>query len=318
VNHRGILAGGMFLIDGAMLTQTEGQSLVGSAAGETIEGGSRADTIDGMGGHDLIRGGFGMDVLIGGTGNDTLIGGTANDSLNGGAGNDSLDGGSGADTLAGGVGNDTYVVDHVGDVIIELAGEGGADLVYSSITWVLGANLERLVLTGNGNTRGEGNGLDNSITGNARNNSLLGQAGNDSLLGLDGDDRLDGGTGNDALIGGAGNDNLIGGAGNDSLDGGIGTDTLAGGTGNDTLKGGVHADLFVFATGSGQDIIVDFQPGTDRISLVGLGFADFAAVLAATEDTGGGARIALTPDLVNTVLLAGITEAQLGAGDFIL
>ncbi|MFT0213549.1 hypothetical protein VQ643_13235 [Pseudomonas sp. F1_0610] len=47
-------------------------------------------------------------------GNDTLIAGD---------GNDILDGGTGDDILIGGRGNDTYIVDSVGDQVIEKAGE---------------------------------------------------------------------------------------------------------------------------------------------------------------------------------------------------
>ena len=53
-----------------------------------------------------------------------LTGNSAANVLTGGAGNDTLNGGAGADTLVGGAGNDTYVVDNVGDVVTELAGEG--------------------------------------------------------------------------------------------------------------------------------------------------------------------------------------------------
>ena len=58
--------------------------------------------------------------------------------LEGLAGNDRLDGGTGADTMLGGTGDDTYVVDNVGDQVIEASAEG-ADLVQSSVSFTLGA-----------------------------------------------------------------------------------------------------------------------------------------------------------------------------------
>src|SRR6185295_10820435 len=61
-----------------------------------------------------------------------------------------LDGRSGADTLNGGDGGDTYVVDDGGDKAVETNAKaaGGIDLVQSAVTFALGANLEKLTLTG--------------------------------------------------------------------------------------------------------------------------------------------------------------------------
>ena len=53
----------------------------------------------------------------------------------------------GADALSGGTGNDLYVVDEVGDSVTENA-SAGTDTVHSTITYTLGANLERLSLLG--------------------------------------------------------------------------------------------------------------------------------------------------------------------------
>src|SRR6185369_7716383 len=128
-------------------------------------------------------------LTLNGTGGaDTLIGGTGNDYLNGLAG---------ADQMRGGQGDDTYVVDNVGDVVIENANEG-FDTVNASITYTLPANAERLVLTGTSPINGTGNGLGNVLIGNAANNQLTGGAGNDTLDGRAGDDNMKGGTGDDS------------------------------------------------------------------------------------------------------------------------
>src|SRR5262249_21379158 len=56
-----------------------------------------------------------------------------------------LDGGAGADTMSGGKDNDEYKVDNSKDVVIETlaaAAQGGNDIVVSTATFTLGANIE--------------------------------------------------------------------------------------------------------------------------------------------------------------------------------
>jgi Ca2+-binding RTX toxin-like protein len=135
-----------------------------------------------------------------GNGLDNLLtGNSAANVLTGGGGNDTLNGGAGADTLMGGTGNDTYVVTNAGDVIIENVNEG-TDLVQSSISYTLGANVENLTLTGTGGLTGTGNAQDNLLTGNTGSNTLDGGAGNDTLIGGLGNDTLKGGIGNDTYV----------------------------------------------------------------------------------------------------------------------
>ncbi|MFG1379958.1 hypothetical protein V5F85_24355, partial [Xanthobacter autotrophicus ATCC 700551] len=67
--------------------------------------------------------------------------------LRGLGGNDTLDGGGGVDQLYGGTGDDTYIVDNVGDVIYENAGEG-TDQVNATVTYRLAGNVENLTLLG--------------------------------------------------------------------------------------------------------------------------------------------------------------------------
>jgi Ca2+-binding RTX toxin-like protein len=145
-----------------------------------------------------------------------------NDTIFALAGNDTIDGGLGADRMEGGTGNDIYFVDMFSndgissndDLVIELANEG-TDLVNSSVSYILTANVENLTLIGSAAINGAGNDLDNIITGNDAANILTGGIGND---------RLDGKGGNDTLLGGVGDDRLDGGTGADILDGGANND----------------------------------------------------------------------------------------------
>ncbi len=219
----------------------------GNALANTIAGDAMDNLIDGGAGADRLLGGAGNDTYVvdndgdrvteqlvaghddGGTDvvwssvtfhlvpyveNLTLTGtgninGTGNDLANivtGNDGNNGLNGDLGADTLIGGKGNDTYYVDNAGDVVTESANEG-TDKVVSSVTYTLGANVENLTLTGNGNVNGTGNDAANVITGNDFLNTLVGGAGNDILNGMGGNDVLDGGVGHDTMAGGTGDDN---------------------------------------------------------------------------------------------------------------
>lgn len=115
-------------------------------------------------------------------------------SITGNSSDNILDGKAGADTMAGGIGNDTYYVESAGDRVIEGAGAGIADRVVSSISYTLGANFERLELTGSRDLHGTGNGLANLLIGNSGANTLTGGRGSDVLDGRAGADLMTGGT----------------------------------------------------------------------------------------------------------------------------
>lgn len=153
---------------------------------------------------DQITGGSGNDIIIGATGDNTLNGGLGDDLLIGGSGagdNDVLDGGADLDTMVGLGGNDTYIVDDVGDVVVEALNAGTdevqTELAAFSLETV--ANVEDLTYTGVDADQfvGTGNALANVITGGDL---------NDTLTGLAGADTLNGGLGADTMIGGADND----------------------------------------------------------------------------------------------------------------
>ena len=182
---------------------------------------------------------------------------SGDDTLNGTPVGD-VDGLEGNDTMIGGLGDDVYYVDSPGDSVVENPGEG-IDTVYSSVTYALPDDVERLVLTGTADIDGYGNASPNELYGNAGRNSLYGFDAGDILSGGAGDDQLDSDGGADFLYGGDGNDFLSSGEADDWLDGGTGDDNLMGGSGNDT---------YVFGAGYGHDVATDFG-GTDSVQLVG-------------------------------------------------
>ncbi|WP_166362084.1 calcium-binding protein [Pseudomonas akapageensis] len=217
---------------------------------------------------DTVTGTTGNDVLYGFDGDDLLNGGAGNDQLVGGAGNDTLDGGIGNDRMYGGAGNDRYVVNAAGDVVIENP-DGGRDLVEASINYILGANLEDLLLKGTSSLNGTGNDLDNLLTGNSGRNILTGGAGNDTL---------DGGAGRDTLVGGQGDDRYLI---DDSRDivtelSGQGTDTVQSSAADYTLGNNVENLVLVgpaisgtgnglnnVITGNGLDNLLNGGAGND-------------------------------------------------------
>ena len=175
-------------------------------------GNSLDNAIKGNNADNTLDGGAGNDNISGNDGNDKLLGGDGNDTLDGGDGNDTLDGGAvladGRNVLSGGAGDDTYIVSNTTDEVSEGAGQG-FDEVQTSVTYILGENIEKLTLTGTANIDSTGNSLDNVISGNDGKNSLSGGAGKDTINGGAGNDTLDGGAGDDSLTGGQGDDTYV-------------------------------------------------------------------------------------------------------------
>ena len=161
---------------------------------------------------DLI-GSSGREQLYGYGGKDRLYANGGDDQLYGGAGNDLLDGGTGADIMYAGAGDDLYRVDNLADVVSETTvpgvDDGGIDTVESTITYLLGAFVEKLNLKGTTAINGTGNGLANKLAGNEAANVLSGQGGDDQIYGNGGDDILIGGAGKDELWGDAGSDTFV-------------------------------------------------------------------------------------------------------------
>src|SRR5262249_37411377 len=158
-----------------VLTGNDGtNTLSGSAGNDRLDGGLGADTLIGGTGDDTYAVDSTADVVTeaANEGTDTIetlvsltlatnvenilllespraINGTGNALANVITGNsaaNTLNGGVGADTLIGGAGDDIYVIDNQ-DTIIENVAEG-VDTVQAGFTYTLGANIEKLTLTG--------------------------------------------------------------------------------------------------------------------------------------------------------------------------
>ncbi len=273
------------MVLGAAINTFDGNSnnnfIEGDGGNNTVNGFAANDTLNGNDGNDVVNGGDNNDTISGGEGNDTLDGGLGLDSLNGGEGNDSLVGGSGSDSLdggrgndrmAGGAGNDFYFVDN-NDVVVELAGEGSADIIRTTRnTYFAQLQVERVIFVGTGNFVGLGNAESNQFNGNAGDDRFVDQfGGSDTFSGGAGLDSMDfrtstigaiinlatgvhGGvavgdvyssierfigsdTQADIMTGGVGRANFLGLGGNDTLSGGNNIDALQGDSGDDVLNG---------------------------------------------------------------------------------
>lgn len=96
---------------------------------------------------------------------------------------------------------------------------------------------------------------------------------------------------------------------------------LNGRGGDDTLIGGDGDDLFVFEAGTGHDTLIGFSAGAggpDKLDLRVFGFADFDAVIAASDDNGGTGPTVIDFGTGDSVTLVGVQMAQLHADDFLL
>jgi Ca2+-binding RTX toxin-like protein len=142
---------------------------------------------------------------------------------------------------------------------------------------------------------------------------VFGGAGNDSISGgsnpTGSSIRAYGEAGDDTLSGTQNNDTLNGGAGNDHLTGGFGDDALTGGAGADTFHfvvGTGSSGHFSWTTGWGNDVITDFQLGTDHLEIGG------AAAPTTVTDTAAGTLVSVTvfspfgTQSTTTILLQGV------------
>jgi VCBS repeat-containing protein len=313
------------------------ENVTGSNFADTLSGDGNANTLNGGVGDDLLNGRGGNNVLIGGDGVDTalfsdatsavmvnlqansasnglggtdtlltienLVGSVFNDTLQGDANTNRLDGGAGDDALTGRGGNDVYLVDSVGDSVVEVSGEGTDEVQTALISYVLPVHVETLTYTGTSAFTGTGNGSVNSITGGVGNDVLDGGAGADTLTGLGGNDIYNVDDAGDAVVEaasggtdevrtglsaltlaanievltytGAGDFTGTGNGDSNTLNGGAGDDRLSGGAGNNLLSGGAGTDTADYAAASSgvtvnllTNVANNGQGGTDSLSSI--------------------------------------------------
>jgi parallel beta-helix repeat protein len=213
-------------------------SLIGNAVANTLKGGAGNDLLNGGGGADSMEGGDGNDIYyvdsIGdlviekqnnglggidivyssinytlGTDIEQLVltasatrgyGNSLDNRLVGNSLNNTLNGGTGSDRMEGGKGNDAYYVYDVGDIVVESATGGTADIVFTSISLALPAYVERMLAIGSSAINLTGNSLSNTLSGNSASNRIIGSGGHDTVNGGGGNDILSGGSGNDVFL----------------------------------------------------------------------------------------------------------------------
>lgn len=271
-----------------------------NAATTSLRGGEGNNHIEGSGGLDYLTSGAGDDVMIGGGGNDTLISVGGTDLLIGGDGNDHISDastafGDGFTTIDAGAGDDT---------IMAYRPEGSVDGGAGTDTLDLSAYATPDALNFDAAAGTWGTSFTFS---NIENFRVIGSYVGDELRGGDGTDFLEGIDGNDVLEGRGGNDELYSGSGADVLTGGAGADTFR-----------YWSDTY---SGTGIDEITDFDPaGGDVLRIIGpattmTGIDSFAALLAASTQTGDDVYVAFRGSDSYGILLRDVHLSELSADD---
>jgi Ca2+-binding RTX toxin-like protein len=274
---------------------------------------------------------------------NTIIGGSANDFIDGKAGSDVIDGGKGADQMTGGTEGDLYIVDNLGDTVVENFDEG-FDVVRSSVTIsALWNNVEQAELTGTANINVTGNALHNTIFGNAGANIIDGGADADEMHGGKGNDIYIVDNAHDLIVEFAGegidlikssvsysvsgnvenltltgsddlfasgdkfNNVLTGNDGNNILNGGDGKDTLIGGKGDDTYFINDLEDKIVETLSNAAGGGIDTVKTSVDFSLAGLANVDNITVTTVLD-------VDLTGNAQHNVLIGGLGHNVLDGG----
>ena len=290
------------------LSSAGAQTSTGYASGDTLTnienviGSSHRDTLTAHSSGSVITGGRNIDILHGGGSIDTFVfaSGDGDDEINsftitGAAGPDKIDLSAFTSIASLDDLKDDISDRPGGNIEIDLPGSGGLRLV----------------------TPTGFDATDEDFYGLTADNFIFYTK---PISGNRGDrfnNEINGGSGNDAIYGEQGRDILNGGAGDDEIYGGEDKDTINGGEGNDLLDGGLDADTFVFEPGNGNDHIMDFTPGVDKIDLSAFDTFTISAD-DIEDDAAGNAVITLPGDDGGTITLLGVGESDLTIGtDFI-
>ena len=285
--------------------------IYGEEDNDTLSGGDGQDHVFGGNGDDVLDGGNDNDGLDGGAGNDILTGGAGADRLIGGIGDDILVGGPGADQLFGGMGDDIYRFERgFGQDIVYEGQWGGVNGGFlgqiiaggnDAIEFGAGIAPQDIVVTADrfdiNRFQDPSLNLYLAVKGSSDQLTLQAWFNHDSFGGSSVEKDILGGAVEqvrfsdgtvwyvdnlmaktfqpsadmDVFYGSTANDIINGADGDDSLYGQEGNDILDGAKGNDKLYGGVGNDIYLFNRGSGQDAILDFDPGAGNFDKIVLG-----------------------------------------------
>ena len=184
------------------------------------------------------------------------------------------------------------------DDTIDTSGFGGrAD-------WIDGKSGHDTITSGGGNdTVFAGSGKDLVYAG----------SGKDVVSGGSGDDTVYAGSGNDSVGGGSNDDSLFGESGADTLFGDSGDDYITGGSHDDQLTGGTGSDAFFYDSGFGDDIITDFDTGTDVLEIKacinGTSISSAADLVPYVTEISGNAVISFSNG--DSITLQGVSRTDL-------
>ncbi|WP_395543322.1 M10 family metallopeptidase [Neotabrizicola sp. sgz301269] len=289
---------------------------------EDLYGSFHADSLLGNDGVNILWGDAGNDVLQGRGGSDSIYGGAGNDVLLGGQGLDYLDGGAGTRDRV-------QYTDSAAGLRVDLYTPGtntgiAAGDTFSGIEDLYGSFNADTLLGDGGDNVIWGDAGNDLLYGRAGNDSIYGGSGDDILLGGAGADLLDGGAGVhdrvqytesatglrvdlmnatvntgiaagdtfafiEDLYGSFHRDTLAGDNAANFIWGDGGDDLIDGRRGNDTLHGGGGADTLYFGVSWGDDVILDYENGIDRLdfrNLAGQGLHGVEGLGIAVEAEG--------------------------------